>query len=185
MQPFEDAPPVSQAQVEYLKAAGASLMWDPQQHAVVESIWAAGLRGRLLNQNLFIYFHQIHKSYVLAEWKKKPGDGPGAIVEIEVFPVNPDEIPPKLLPSDDEILNRLRSEKAVLEEAIAYDNKRKRDRENIKEMARKHRADIVAFLKRKAGPVQEDHPRIEGILDGRVPWTVPELLEHDAGRKVR
>lgn len=159
---------------------GGNICFLPDQHHLVDSLWVIGVRNRLLNDNLFVYLHKVHHSYVLAEWKLKPGDEgtPGVMLELLTFDSNPDELDEKQLPTDDVLRRRLSDQSELTRQAIAYDQARRDELKRLKDEAKRERHSQMRFLQRKAGIHRQDHPAVAGVGDGRRSWSTPELLAH-------
>lgn len=160
-------------------------VWDPAQHELVDCLWVASLRNRLLNQSLFVYRHRIHGSYVLASWTQKPAPGvQAAMMELEVFPKSPDSMDEKLLPKAEAIQKKMQVESEVIKECVRQEKVRRDRLKHLKEEALRHRADIVKFLRSRESEHNKDKKSIRDIETGATPWTTKELLEHETGRKI-
>lgn len=180
MQPFSSEL-VDPKLVQHVEDHGGNISWDPETHKEIESLWVAGMRGRLLCPNLFVYFNLLHSSYVLAEWKLKPGTGlPGVMLEIDVLPGNPDALKPNELPTEEYLRRMLRTTREINQEAIKFDKARKDETKRLKEEALRLRNEHVKYLRSKKSEHRKDDASITGIETGRIPWNIPEL----AGRKM-
>ena len=172
--------------------------FSPSRHRVAECVWVAGLRGRLLNQDLFLMHHFQNKNekdpnlafFTLGVWRRKPTpDKPGRFIELDfskrpVWKTNPDLMDPKHLPTDEEVKERLRFETEVMEEVLRMEKQRREHIAHLKERGRAHREDVVKFLERKVGQHKADHPSIQGIRTGHVDFETPEVVQATMGPNV-
>lgn len=117
----------SDVEVVYDEAEAAStfgLEMVPGRHTVMaDGEWIRWVRRTFGKPDLFVYFHQEHETFVLAEWVRRPDQGRPMCLELESMEWPPDWRPSQL--SEEYLRQRfVTSAKAV-----------ERMRESIREMA--------------------------------------------------
>lgn len=163
--------------------------FNTSRHLLVPSLWVAGLRSRLGEDGLFVYYHMEAQSYVLAIWwTYNPVDGetpPSGepFMELKVLGGNPDsedlpngDVEDEGLPSDALVVQLCRTWNEIYTAALDQQKREEEEAENRRQDGKRHRDDVVKYLKRTAGTHREDSPAITGIEDGSVPWTSPYSL---------
>lgn len=76
------------------QAARQGLLIDDRIHRVLpEGPWLRQVKRRTGLSNLFVYYHEIHGTYVVAGWAIPPGKyGWGIALELESFEGHPDHL---------------------------------------------------------------------------------------------
>jgi hypothetical protein len=128
---------------------GPGIRFDPNQHDLRDDNtipWLVAFQNKTGRRDLHVYRHRRWGSWVLFAWWKKPGDGhPGVMVEIEIFPDKPGNVPV----DDDDIQDKLSFMVMSVKHMQKQLDDSDRNEAAFKAAAAEIRADKCNFLRKK------------------------------------
>lgn len=70
--------------------------FNPEDHQMIgDSLWLREVKKLTQMDDLFVYRHRVHGTYMLSGWLMKPNQlGPGVMCEVESMSDHPDSAPP-------------------------------------------------------------------------------------------
>lgn len=129
----------SDVEVVYDEAEAAAtfgLEMKPGRHTILaDGEWIRWVRRTFDKPDLFVYFHEEHETFVLAEWIRRPDQGRPMCMELESMSLPPDSKPSQL--SEGYLRSRFRTSR----EAVRQMRHRMREMAYLKRAAREQRGE--------------------------------------------
>lgn len=162
----------------------SGLTFDPSQHQLLHSDWAATVARESHEPNFFVYHHKIAGSFVACIWLIRPGvEGPGLFVEVEIMNGNPNWFTREGAsnrPSLQYMVRRLKARPDPHSMSKIIRNKLEKAKQAEFEESLQRR-DHAKRISRMLPVHWNDHPVITQIRNGEMPfaWTerTPETIK--------
>lgn len=158
----------------------------PARHELIESVWCGSMRHACTEPRLFVYYHKVEKTFVLAIWRIEPTETqPGLMMELQVLGGHPDGdgLPDgdndKRFgrPSAQRIRKLIRLERVILREAEKVQEKTAREFANVQANNTKEREDWYRYVNKNVVHQRRDNPSFKRVLDGTTPFLTEEAFE--------
>lgn len=162
----------------FLDELGCS--FNPGQHEIIpNSLWVSSMRNRTGFNDLTLYRHRVHKSFILFIWyypPEKDPEGVGLMCELFILPGHPDRPDtwdrrqgapqaPGTLPTWEQIKERLKPTTALYLGMMETMRQRDYEKRRTNEDAIEERKDAVGMFRREG---YQD--LASGIEAGSIPW---------------